>query len=151
MMPKFLFHLRCSEPIFTLSTTYLLLCNKLHKFSLKWQCHQKLKGVVQSKQYWSYTSMLIVHASSFQYLQKALTGTVHWPHEHYVQSLKREQSLFVLQWYSVSRAQNPGVLSAYYYQIMICIWAWLPFFNFKNWFHLWQLLIFLYIFNYFKA
>lgn len=41
--------------------------------------------------------MLIIHMNSFQYLQKALTDTVHWPHEHCVKSLKREQSLFVLQ------------------------------------------------------
>lgn len=43
MMPKFLFHLRCSEPVFTLSTTYVLLCNKLHKFSIKMAVPSKIK------------------------------------------------------------------------------------------------------------
>lgn len=41
--------------------------------------------------------MLITHVNNFQYLQKALTDTVRWPREHYVKSLKCEQSLFVLQ------------------------------------------------------
>jgi len=41
--------------------------------------------------------MLIIHMSSFQYLQKALTDAVRWPCKHYIKSLKCAQSLFVLQ------------------------------------------------------
>lgn len=43
MLLMVLFHLGCSEPIFTLSTTYFLLCNTLHKFSLKVAVPSKIK------------------------------------------------------------------------------------------------------------